>query len=207
MRGTRRFSLLLLLLRLRPNRMWSSLRRVHPTEESSAPLVVILRTNLSQFTVSTLVCHHRPLRGMRHNTMLTLRHLHSALRLRPLLSTRLRPPPTFSAPDVHCSAEFQTQVDAAVQQALRALGISSLTPATTAPPQPRRDLIDLSKLTPYQAAEQCSSLSFLTSRAWYGVNPPAGRRRDVYMGLLPNLSPGRTSSTSTLRSARSSRSS
>jgi hypothetical protein len=62
-RGTRRFSLLLLLLRLRPNRAWSSLRRVHPMEESPAPLVVILRTNLFQFTVSTLVCHHRPLRG------------------------------------------------------------------------------------------------------------------------------------------------
>jgi hypothetical protein len=62
-RGTRRFSLLLLLLRLRPNRAWSSLRRVHPMKESPAPLVVILRTNLSQFTVSTLVCHHRPLRG------------------------------------------------------------------------------------------------------------------------------------------------
>jgi hypothetical protein len=63
MRGTRRFSLLLLLLRgPRPNRAWSSLRRVHPMKESPAPLVVILRTNLSQFTVSTLVCHHRPLR-------------------------------------------------------------------------------------------------------------------------------------------------
>ena len=62
-RGTRRFSLLLLLLRgPRPNRAWSSLRRVHPMKESPAPLVVILRTNLSQFTVSTLVCHHRPLR-------------------------------------------------------------------------------------------------------------------------------------------------
>jgi hypothetical protein len=32
--GTRRFSLLLLLLRLRPNRAWSSLRRVHPMKES-----------------------------------------------------------------------------------------------------------------------------------------------------------------------------
>ena len=53
---------ILLLLRLKPNRTWSSHRRVHPTEESPAPLVVILRTNLSQFTVSTLVCHHRPLR-------------------------------------------------------------------------------------------------------------------------------------------------
>ena len=63
MRGTRRFSLLLLLLRLRPNHTWSSLHRVHPLEVSPAPLVVILRTNLSQFTVSTLVCHHRPLRG------------------------------------------------------------------------------------------------------------------------------------------------
>jgi hypothetical protein len=51
---------ILLLLRLKPNRTWSSHRRVHPTEESPAPLVVILRTNLSQFTVSTLVCHHRP---------------------------------------------------------------------------------------------------------------------------------------------------
>ena len=62
-RGTRRFSLLLLLLRLKSNRTWSSHRRVHPTEESPAPLVVILRTNLSRFTVSTPVCHHRPLRG------------------------------------------------------------------------------------------------------------------------------------------------
>ena len=62
-RGTRRFSLLLLLLRLKSNRTWSSHRRVHPMEESPAPLVVILRTNLSRFTVSTLVCHHRPLRG------------------------------------------------------------------------------------------------------------------------------------------------
>ena len=53
-RGTRRFSLLLLLLRLKSNRTWSSLRRVHPMKESPAPLVVILRTNLSQFTVSTI---------------------------------------------------------------------------------------------------------------------------------------------------------
>jgi len=64
-RGTRRFSLLLLLLRLRPNHTWSSLHRVHPLEVSPAPLVVILRTNLSRFTVSTLVCHHRPLRGVK----------------------------------------------------------------------------------------------------------------------------------------------
>jgi hypothetical protein len=62
-RGTRRFSLLLLLLRLKPNRTWSSHRRVHPTEESPAlltaghdfgfcePICPNLRSRLSYATI------------------------------------------------------------------------------------------------------------------------------------------------------------
>jgi len=71
-RGTRRFSLLLLLLRLKSNRTWSSHRRVHPMEESPAPLVVILRTNLSRFTVSGTDVSGQVSPAMRMNPSISL---------------------------------------------------------------------------------------------------------------------------------------
>jgi hypothetical protein len=83
-------------------------------------------------------------------------------------------PPIPEQPDVHRSAEFQTQVDAAVQQALRALGISSLTPFDEPPPSPPRGF-DLKGLTLEVAVRECLAENFMTQPVWYGCPPPPGR--------------------------------
>ena len=83
-------------------------------------------------------------------------------------------PPIPEQPDVHRSAEFQTQVDAAVQQALRALGISSLTPFDEPPPSPPRGF-NLKGLTLEVAVRECLAENFMTQPVWYGCPPPPGR--------------------------------
>ena len=70
--GPQRLRLLLPLLRLSPNHTWFLRRSVRPSFRDSARLVVILLHSLSLFTVSTLVCHHRSLRGARQPTTLPL---------------------------------------------------------------------------------------------------------------------------------------
>ena len=66
--GPQRLRLLLPLLRLDPNHTWSLRRPVLPSFRDLARLFVILLHSLSLITVSTLVCHHRPLRGTRQPT-------------------------------------------------------------------------------------------------------------------------------------------
>ena len=67
--GPQRLRLLLPLLRLDPNHMWFLRRPARaPRFRDSARLLVILLHSLSLTTVSTLVCHYRPLRGARQPT-------------------------------------------------------------------------------------------------------------------------------------------
>ena len=66
--GPQRLRLLLPLLRLDPNHTWFLRRPVLPSFRDLARLFVILLHSLSLFTVSTLVCHHRPLRRARQPT-------------------------------------------------------------------------------------------------------------------------------------------
>ena len=70
--GPQRLRLLLPLLRLDPNHTWFLRRPARPSFRGSARLVVILLHSLSLFTVSILVCHHRPLRRARQPTTLPL---------------------------------------------------------------------------------------------------------------------------------------